>query len=313
MCSGLGRPLGSVGGTNRRGKSSRIERAAEIAARSAARWTRPLPVTAPPIAASASVASISTATAPNSAGNAWPDSSRSSRAQRAIRREAPPPGSIPAIARRAATRPSARPATLTRSPAPRRSRTASAASERSRGSSARSSTPVAPSQGSCTSWASSPAGRCTTAALCEGSVAISAERRSSESSPGSARQQTWPRAATLHSSSSSRSDRSSRAASGDDRTDGRGGRAAGSRSQSKTGRCTPEPLPRAAATASAAARAAEPPASPRPATTSTCDNSTSLIAPSTPPAPSWVLPKPTRKRRAAGPAPGSATAAAARP
>ena len=43
MWAGLGRPFGSVGGESRRGRSSRIERAAEIAARSAARCTRALP------------------------------------------------------------------------------------------------------------------------------------------------------------------------------------------------------------------------------------------------------------------------------
>ena len=56
MCAGFGRPFGRVGGESRRGRSSRIERAAEIAARSAARCTRPLPVTAPAIATSASAA-----------------------------------------------------------------------------------------------------------------------------------------------------------------------------------------------------------------------------------------------------------------
>ena len=59
-------------GESRRGRSSRIERAAEIAARSAARWTRPLPVIAPAIATSASAAAISANAPPSASGRAWP-------------------------------------------------------------------------------------------------------------------------------------------------------------------------------------------------------------------------------------------------
>ena len=48
--SGWATPFGRRGGESSSGRSSRIERTAEIAARSAARWARPLPVTAPAIA-----------------------------------------------------------------------------------------------------------------------------------------------------------------------------------------------------------------------------------------------------------------------
>ena len=47
-------------------------RAAESAVRSAARWTLPFPVTAPPIAASASAAPIRIRPMPSTAGRAWP-------------------------------------------------------------------------------------------------------------------------------------------------------------------------------------------------------------------------------------------------
>ncbi len=47
MWPGFGNPFGKVDGESKCGSSSRIERAAEIAARSAARCTLPLPVTAP--------------------------------------------------------------------------------------------------------------------------------------------------------------------------------------------------------------------------------------------------------------------------
>ena len=72
--AGFGRPLGSVGGESSRGRSSRIERAAEIAARSAARCTLPLPVTAPAIATRASAPASSTKAPPSARISAWPDS-----------------------------------------------------------------------------------------------------------------------------------------------------------------------------------------------------------------------------------------------
>ena len=75
MWAGFGSPLGSVGGESRRGRSSRIERAAEIAARSAARCTLPLPVTAPAIATSASAPASSAKAPPSARISAWPDSS----------------------------------------------------------------------------------------------------------------------------------------------------------------------------------------------------------------------------------------------
>src|SRR5690349_14471135 len=72
MCSGLGKPFGRVGGASSRGRSSRIERTAEIAVRSAARWTLPLPVSAPAIETNASAAIRRTAAAPSTAGSACP-------------------------------------------------------------------------------------------------------------------------------------------------------------------------------------------------------------------------------------------------
>ena len=105
---------GARRGSASRGMSSRMLRAAESAARSAARCTRPFPVTAPPIAASSSAAMIRIAPAPSTAGRACPRSPAS-----APRRAAPipssgrgdpprrargrPPGRAPARARRAAS------------------------------------------------------------------------------------------------------------------------------------------------------------------------------------------------------------------
>ena len=72
--AGFGDPLGRSAGASSRGKSSRIERAAESAARSAARCTRPFPVTAPAIATSASASAITATSRPAIAGTTWPGS-----------------------------------------------------------------------------------------------------------------------------------------------------------------------------------------------------------------------------------------------
>ena len=61
-----------LAGASSLGTSSRMLRAAERAARSAALCTLPLPVAAPPIAASARAARIRIRPAPSSAGSAWP-------------------------------------------------------------------------------------------------------------------------------------------------------------------------------------------------------------------------------------------------
>ena len=82
MCAGFGSPSGRVGGESRRGRSSRIERAAEIAATSAARCTRPLPVTAPAIATSASAPAIRTKQPPSASGSACPPRTRRAQAAR---------------------------------------------------------------------------------------------------------------------------------------------------------------------------------------------------------------------------------------
>ena len=74
MWAGFGSPSGRVGGESRRGRSSRIERTAEIAARSAARCTLPFPVTAPAIATSARAPASSASAPPRARINACPDS-----------------------------------------------------------------------------------------------------------------------------------------------------------------------------------------------------------------------------------------------
>ena len=70
MCAGFGSPFGRVGGASSRGRSSRIDRAADMAARSAARCARPFPVIAPAIATSASAATISANAPPSASGGA---------------------------------------------------------------------------------------------------------------------------------------------------------------------------------------------------------------------------------------------------
>ncbi len=115
---GSERRRAAVAGASSRDTSSRMLRTAESAARSAARCTRPLPVAAPPIAASASAARIRIRPAPSSAGSACPRRSArgcgtppdrprpsSRRAIRLAASESPPPGRAPASARRAASSP----------------------------------------------------------------------------------------------------------------------------------------------------------------------------------------------------------------
>src|SRR4051794_19760941 len=69
---GLVRPFDSTGGESNRERSSRIERAAEIAARSAARCTLPFPVTAAAIATRANAAVIRAKAPPRANGSACP-------------------------------------------------------------------------------------------------------------------------------------------------------------------------------------------------------------------------------------------------
>ena len=88
MWAGFGTPPGSVGGESSLGRSSRIERAAETAARSAARWTLPLPVTAPEIATRTRAPASSAKAPPRARIRACPDSSPS--------RIAAPPSPSPA-------------------------------------------------------------------------------------------------------------------------------------------------------------------------------------------------------------------------
>ena len=93
MWAGFGAPFGNRGGAVTRGMSSRIERAAESAARSADRCKRPLPVSAPAIETMASAAISRIATPPITAGSAWPAAARSEpvdSARRAGRGTAPP-------------------------------------------------------------------------------------------------------------------------------------------------------------------------------------------------------------------------------
>ena len=145
--AGFGAPPGSRAGRKRRSKSSRIDRAAEIAARSAERCRRPLAVAAPPIATRIRASATIRIAIPRTAGSAWAPSARSrtaaagcrptpriasnAEARRAARRAVSPPGSRPASARRAPTGPIAGTQTFTGMPSARSSAASSAISGRS--------------------------------------------------------------------------------------------------------------------------------------------------------------------------------------
>ena len=108
-CAGFARPEGSRAGRNSRSWSSRIERAAETAARSAARWSRAPLVAALPSNARKRPAKTTASVSPSTSGRAWPVASPSSRmASRRARAPSVPPGSMPASARRVATSPGPR-------------------------------------------------------------------------------------------------------------------------------------------------------------------------------------------------------------
>ena len=148
MWRGFGDPSGRRAGASSRGEASRMMRAADSAARSAARCTRALPVTAPPIEARTRAHPMSAAAAASTTGSAcplWPPLKRPSRgaganarASRRARSEATPPGLIPARARRAASSGGGRASTRAAMPRARSSDTHSAASDRSPGRSASS-------------------------------------------------------------------------------------------------------------------------------------------------------------------------------
>ena len=200
---GFGAPSGSLSAASSLGVSSRMLRTADIAARSAARCTRPLPVAAPPIAASARAARIRMSPAPRRAGSACPrlppagrvnpPSPRSRRAIPDASSETQPPGRAPASARLAASCPGARVATRQRSRRRASSSTASAASDRSAGSETSRQPPAAESPSASSAGTQSRPGRLTTASSAsESATAVASAPIASPSS--SARWQTCPRA-----------------------------------------------------------------------------------------------------------------------
>lgn len=206
---GLGAPFASRTGAKRRGKSSRRERAPDSAARSTARCARDAPVAAPPSAASTAATKRTTNAAPIVSGSAWPccaaghvAGGSSPRARRDTRRADPPPTSSPASARREATSPSGREATLTGSRRSRSSITARAASGRSSARSARSSPARNGKAGSSRAASHNPAGTWTieTAGPAASRARASSSRDSSAS--GSPSQHSLPRAAACRNPSS---------------------------------------------------------------------------------------------------------------
>ena len=199
----FGAPSGSLAGASSRGTSSRMLRAAESAARSAARWTRPLPVAAPPIAARASAARIRISPAPSSAGSACPRLPPAGRVNRrapaAAARSEPraPRPSRPARPRRArGARRAARGARRdpAAQPPPRKlldreRRQRALGRERDEQAAARGRSPSTSSAGT-----QSRPGRCTTASSAPG-LGDRAASAPTASASSSARWQRWPRAA----------------------------------------------------------------------------------------------------------------------